>query len=123
MNLIVNARDAMPEGGTLTIATRYTGDELLLEVADTGVGMSPELQSRIFDPFFTTKDTGQGTGLGLSMVHGIVEQSGGRIELHSEPGRGTRVEVYLPRAPGPESGPARGPGPGDALEQLPVTRA
>jgi len=101
MNLVVNASDAMSDGGVLTIATRWSsahGEELVLEIADTGVGIGRELQSRIFEPFFTTKAVGKGTGLGLAMVHGIIEQSGGRITVESELGHGTRFEICLPRA-------------------------
>jgi signal transduction histidine kinase len=97
MNLAVNARDAMPRGGTLRIRTTTAeGRWARLEVVDTGTGMSPETQARIFEPFFTTKGPGEGTGLGLSMVYGIVEQSGGRIAVASELGRGTRFEILLP---------------------------
>lgn len=112
INLAVNARDAMPRGGLLRLATgnaRFAADELppqapsgpgeyvVLTVSDTGAGIAPALQERIFEPFFTTKERGRGTGLGLSTVHGIVQQGGGFIRLHSEPGRGTRFEVCLPR--------------------------
>jgi two-component system, cell cycle sensor histidine kinase and response regulator CckA len=105
----VNARDAMPDGGRLSVTTRAVtaphdhrsdgepGPFLLLTVSDTGVGMPPEVLERVFEPFFTTKPQGRGTGLGLSTVYGIVEQSGGFIRLDSEPGRGTRFEIYLPR--------------------------
>ena len=96
MNLAVNARDAMPRGGELVMATRNIGSEVLLEIADTGCGMPPEVVARIFEPFFTTKGVGKGTGLGLSVVHGIVQQAGGRIEVTSEPGLGTRFSVYFP---------------------------
>ncbi len=105
MNLALNARDAMPKGGTLSIETRsLQGDcglkgstgAVLLAVADTGVGMTPDVASRVFEPFFTTKGVGKGTGLGLSVVHGIVEQSGGRIEMASQPGCGTTFQIYLP---------------------------
>jgi CheY-like chemotaxis protein len=113
MNLATNAIQAMSAGGQLrvalstlridtpraaTIAALGSGDYLVLEVADTGCGIAPELMDRIFDPFFTTKDVGTGTGLGLSLVHGIVMEMGGAIDLQSTPGAGTRFSVYLPRA-------------------------
>ncbi|HEX6913100.1 MAG TPA: PAS domain S-box protein, partial [Longimicrobium sp.] len=115
LNLAVNARDAMPTGGVVMVCTsnmelgeelrrRYAyvvpGQYVLLEVGDTGHGMDRETLEMAFEPFFTTKPTGKGTGLGLSMVYGIVKQSGGYVWIDSEPGRGTRVRVYLPVARG-----------------------
>lgn len=99
LNLIVNARDAMPGGGVLTVRARnLDGHRVVLEVADTGEGMSSEARARAFEPFFTTKEPGRGTGLGLSMVYGFVAQSNGSIEIDSAPGHGTTVRIVLPRA-------------------------
>jgi PAS domain S-box-containing protein len=95
MNLVTNACDAMAAGGRLTIATGRLGGNVLLTVADTGVGMAPETKDRIFDPFFTTKEVGKGTGLGLAMVYGIVRQHKGQIAVLSEPGRGTSITISL----------------------------
>ncbi len=96
MNVAVNARDAMPTGGSLTIRTRASGDRVVVELADTGTGMPPEVIDRVFEPFFTTKAIGHGTGLGLSVVHGIVQQAGGRIEIVSRVGAGTTIRIALP---------------------------
>ncbi|HET7541590.1 MAG TPA: ATP-binding protein [Polyangiaceae bacterium] len=106
VSLVSNARDAMPEGGVLRVSSEYArdlpatirgqGEHALLRVEDTGVGMEPETLRRAFDPFFSTKAPGFGSGLGLSMVHGIVEQSGGGVTVESQPGKGSRFSVYLP---------------------------
>ena len=113
INLATNARDAMPKGGRLTIATRnrhldgdyaaqypdaVPGDHAMIEVSDSGTGMSAEVISHIFEPFFTTKERGAGTGLGLSMVFGFIKQSGGHIDVYSEVGAGTTFRLFLPRA-------------------------
>ena len=97
INLVLNALDAMPSGGELTIRTRHLADrEVVLEVADTGVGMSPEVKERAFEPLFTTKPQGKGTGLGLSVCADLVQAAGGRIEVDSTPGRGSTFRVLLP---------------------------
>jgi len=98
LNLVINARDAMPEGGHLTIATSSVDPYLVISVIDDGVGMESQVLERVFDPFFTTKPLGQGTGLGLSMVYGFAKQSGGQVRIESQPGKGTTVSMYLPSA-------------------------
>lgn len=110
LNLAVNARDAMPDGGMVTIRTANIadgtradappGDQVMIEVADTGTGMSPATIARAFEPFFTTKDVGRGTGLGLAQVYGFINQSGGRIEIDSVEGEGSTVRIFLPRTCG-----------------------
>lgn len=127
LNLTLNARDAMPGGGQLTIEVARThldfdyaqmypqvraGDYVLVSVTDTGLGMSEEVKQRAFEPFFTTKTMGAGTGLGLSMVYGFVRQSGGHIQIYSEPGQGTSIRLFLPAAQedaGSESTTSEGP--------------
>lgn len=96
VNLVVNAFQAMPNGGTLTLRTRTAGDDIVLEAKDTGVGMDEDTLQKLFVPFFTTKDVGQGTGLGLSVVHGIVTAHGGGIAVQSEVGRGSCFAIRLP---------------------------
>ncbi len=96
MNLLVNAAQAIPERGRITITTGRNGDEVFVAVRDTGAGIPPDILKRVFDPFFTTKPVGTGTGLGLSVSHGIVERHRGRIEVDSEPGAGTEFRVWLP---------------------------
>jgi len=116
LNLAINARDALPNGGRLTIETANAnldgteagvqgsqlrpGEYILISVTDTGVGMTPEVIEKAFDPFFTTKPIGQGTGLGLSMLYGFVQQSQGDVQIYSEPGKGTTFKLYLPRYQG-----------------------
>jgi CheY-like chemotaxis protein len=97
VSLAVNARDAMPQGGRLTIETTVSEDHAVITVTDTGVGMSPEVQARLFEPFFTTKERGKGMGLGLATVYTIVTQAGGQVTVVSEPGRGSTFKTFLPR--------------------------
>ncbi|MCK2055356.1 response regulator [Methylobacterium sp. 37f] len=128
LNLCINARDAMPEGGQIAIGTRNLpvaddpdldpGDYMMVEIADSGSGIAPEILARVCEPFFTTKAVGQGTGLGLAMVFGLAQQSHGRLRIESELGAGTRVQITLPRveaagpaevlAPGPTTPAVRG---------------
>ena len=130
LNLAINARDAMPDGGRLTIETANAwidarnaaardvdpGPYLTLSVTDTGTGMTPEVILRAFDPFFTTKPLGLGTGLGLSMIYGFAKQSGGQVRIHSLPGQGTTVTLFLPRHDGDA---ARAEAPSDDLDAMP----
>ena len=123
LNLAINARDAMPDGGRLTIETANVvvedgfaglgrdlapGEYVSVSVSDTGIGMTAEVRERAFEPFFTTKDVGKGSGLGLSMVYGFAKQSSGGATIYSEPGQGTTVRLYLPRSPGETSAVASG---------------
>jgi CheY-like chemotaxis protein len=137
MNLVVNARDAMPGGGQITISGREEtlgpdnalalpeGAYVCLSVADTGQGMDPDTLAHAVEPFFTTKGVGKGTGLGLPMVHGLAEQSGGRLRLFSERGEGVTVEMWLPAVLGAAGAPVRGhveaeevPAPGAARRKI-----
>ena len=113
MNLLTNAIDACPEGGTVTVRTRPEDGGVRIEVADTGCGIDPDVRDRIFDPFFTTKPVGQGTGLGLSISYGIIKDHGGTIDVDSTPGQGACFIVHLPLRPSPKTAqrggePARG---------------
>jgi signal transduction histidine kinase len=106
LNLAINAQQAMPNGGKLTLTTRNVaerggeapGEWVLIEVQDTGVGMSKDVKDRALEPFYTTKPLGEGTGLGLSQVYGFISQSHGEVQIDSELGKGTLVRIYLPRA-------------------------
>src|SRR5262249_31146811 len=126
MNLAVNARDAMPKGGQLTLQTRIVdlqkeppssldcnervpGEYVVISVTDTGLGMSEEVKAHLFEPFFTTKVADQRSGLGLATCYGTVHQSGGRLRVESEEGKGATVQIYLPRAPAPPPSPYKKP--------------
>jgi PAS domain S-box-containing protein len=137
LNLCLNARDAMPQGGRLTLGTANVhlneedaqrppdvspGPYVMLSVSDTGVGIAPGHLARVFEPFYTTKEKGKGTGLGLAMTYGFVKQSGGHVNIESQPGQGTTVRLYLPRAAddaGGATGPAHG-GPAAGRERAAV---
>jgi len=133
MNLIINARDAMPQGGTIAVTARNAalgagnrlslpeGDYVVFAVADSGSGIAPEILEQVTEPFFTTKEVGEGTGLGLSMVYGFAQQSGGAIDIRSAVGEGTTVEIWLPTAPDQEQ--AAGAGPAAAEAEAAATAA
>jgi two-component system NtrC family sensor kinase len=97
LNLVLNAAQAIPERGTIRIETEPHDGAVVVHVVDDGSGIAPEHLDRIFDPFFTTKAVGEGTGLGLAVAHGIVQEHGGWIDVRSEPGRGSCFRIWLPR--------------------------
>jgi CheY-like chemotaxis protein len=130
MNLIINARDAMPKGGTIVVAGRNAeaaagnplglppGDYVVLAVSDDGSGIPAAILEQVTEPFFTTKAVGKGTGLGLSMVYGFAHQSGGAIDIDSQEGEGTNVEIWLPRAPARQAAKEELPAPAAEPEAL-----
>jgi signal transduction histidine kinase len=96
VNTVLNAIQAMPEGGQLTIRTKQIYSRIVIVIKDTGTGVDPEIKDKIFDPFFTTKEIGEGTGLGLAVTYALIQQMGGTIEMESEPGKGTVFSITLP---------------------------
>ena len=118
MNLVVNARDAMPSGGRLTIETSNVGQTVMLAVGDTGSGMDDETRARLFEPYFTTKEPGRGSGLGLATVYDVVTQCGGQISVTSDAGAGSTFKIYLPRVP-ETTAPAETPA-APAMQAAPV---
>jgi CheY-like chemotaxis protein len=128
MNLIINARDAMPKGGTIMVAARNAeaapgnplglpaGEYVVIAVSDDGSGIPAAILEQVTEPFFTTKAVGKGTGLGLSMVYGFAHQSGGAIDIDSQEGEGTTVEIWLPRAPTPQAAEEEQPAPAPEAE-------
>jgi CheY-like chemotaxis protein len=123
LNAAINARDAMPSGGRLILSTRnlVETNEVEIGITDTGEGMTPEVVARAFEPFFTTKGVGRGTGLGLSQIHGFAAQTGGRADIESTLGEGTRLRIILPRTEKPPSArrPSEKPaGPPEGLKVL-----
>ena len=119
MNLVVNARDAMPSGGRLTIETSNVGQAVMLAVGDTGYGMDDETRARLFEPYFTTKEPGRGSGLGLASVYDVVTQCGGQISVTSDAGAGSTFKIYFPRVPETATlveAPAPPPAPAAAAE-------
>jgi two-component system, NtrC family, sensor kinase len=98
LNLLINARDAMPGGGMLEVRTEAHNGTVEVEITDTGMGIAPENMQRIFDPFFTTKSTGKGTGLGLSVSYGIIKEHAGKVDVRSTPGKGTSFHLEFPAA-------------------------
>jgi signal transduction histidine kinase len=104
VNLLINAAQATPDEGQISLSTRHEGSEVVLVVQDTGQGMTPEVRQKLFQPFFSTRPIGEGTGMGLAVVHGIVSAHGGRIDVESHPGKGSTFTIHLPlAAPAPRA--------------------